>query len=123
MERVNQRALRYVYKDKGISYENLLDCIDLNTTLEGRRIQDMLLAINNCFQDKAPRPVADLVKLKKTDYNLRGTKMLSLPKLNSTKHGLKPFRYFAAKTWNALPNAIRDKAGTRRLLQDIRPLQ
>ena len=29
MESVNQRALRYVYKDKRISYDNLLDCIGL----------------------------------------------------------------------------------------------
>ena len=56
MERVNQCALRYAYKDKGITYDNLLDCIGLSTTLEGRRAQDMLITINNCIQDKAPRP-------------------------------------------------------------------
>lgn len=69
MKRLNQRALRYVYKDKGISYEDLLDCIGLHTTLKSRRIQDMLLTVNNCFQNKAPRPIADLVKPRRTDCN------------------------------------------------------
>lgn len=95
MERVNQRALRYVYKDMGISYEDLLDYIGLHTTLKSRGIQNMLLTVNNCFLYKALTPIADLVKPRRTVYNLRGTKMLSLPKVNSTKHGLKSFRYFA----------------------------
>ena len=36
--------------------------------------------------------------------------MLSLPKVRNTKHGLRSFRYFAAKTWNALPDSIRAMA-------------
>ncbi len=46
--------------------------------------------------------------------------MLSLPKVSSTKHGLRSFRYFAAKTWNALPDLIRAMAGTREFLRSIR---
>ena len=119
MQRVNQRALRYVYKDKVISYEELLDCIALHTTLKSRRrTQDMLLTVDNCFQNKAPRPIADLVQQRRNDYNLRGNNKLSLPKINSTKHGLKSFRYFAAKTWNALPDAMRAKAGTITFFHD-----
>lgn len=49
--------------------------------------------------------------------------MLSLPKVNSTMHGPKSFRYFAAKTWNALPDAIRAEAGTRTFLHDIHRLK
>ena len=53
------------------------------------------------------------VRVKDTKYNLRGTNMLSFPKVRSTKYGLRSFRYFAAKTWNALPDSIRAMAGTR----------
>ena len=41
LERVNERALRIVYKDKKSSYARLLNWIDLYSTLEGLRIQDM----------------------------------------------------------------------------------
>jgi len=49
-----------------------------------------------------------------------GTHKLSLPKVRSTKHGLRSFRYFAAKTWNALPDSIRAMAGTKEFLRSIR---
>ena len=34
---------------------------------------------------------------------------LSLPKVNTTRYGLKSWRYFAAKKWNELSNDIRIK--------------
>ena len=46
LEKVNERALRYVYKDKQSSYQELLKKINLSS-LESRRIQDMLTTINN----------------------------------------------------------------------------
>ena len=41
--------------------------------------------------------------------------MLSLPKISSTKYGLRSFRYFAAKAWNVLPDTIRAMAGTSKI--------
>jgi len=37
--------------------------------------------------------------------------MLYLPRVGGTKHGLKSFRCFAAKTWNALSETTRAMAG------------
>ena len=88
LERVNERALRFVYKDKNNSYDRLLNWIGLHSTLERCRIQDMLITINSCFQEKAPTPIVNLLKVKDTKYNLRGTNMLSWPKVRSTKHGV-----------------------------------
>ena len=112
--------LRFVYKDKNNSYDRLLNWIGLHSTLEGRRIQDMIITINSCFQEKAPIPIVNLLKVKDTKYNLRGTNMLSLPKVRSTKHGLRSFLYFAVKTRNALPDSIRAMAGIREFLRSIR---
>ena len=98
---------------KNNSYDSLLNWIGLHSILEGRRIQDMLITISSCFQEKAPTPIVNLLKVKDTKCNIRGTNMLSLPKVRSTKHGLRSFRYFVAKTWNALPDSIRAMAGTR----------
>ena len=46
IEKVNERALRCVYKDKQSSYHELLQKIKL-PSMESRRIQDMLITINN----------------------------------------------------------------------------
>ena len=47
----------------------------------------------------------------------------SLPKINTTKYGLKSWRYFAAKIWNELTNDIRIKAGTNEVKNKIRSLK
>ena len=52
---------------------------------------------NNCFMGKAPRSIVNLISNRKTGYNLRGTNILSLPKVNTTRHSLTSFKYFAAK--------------------------
>ena len=83
----------------------------LETTFDNRRVQDMLITINACFQGTAPKCIKELVKMRNNKYDLRGNNMLSLPKVNTTKYGLNSFKYFAAKQWNIIPNELRLKAG------------
>jgi len=64
----------------------------------------MLITINACFQGTAPTFIKGIVKMRNNKYNLRGNNRLPLPKVNTTKHGLNSFRYFAAKQWNSIPN-------------------
>ncbi|KAL9954029.1 hypothetical protein ACROYT_G041517 [Oculina patagonica] len=84
LEKVNERALRYVFKDKKSSYEQLLKRMS-SQTLQNRQIQDMLCTINNCLSNKAPPSIKNLVSLRGCSYNLRGENMLALPKVNTTK--------------------------------------
>ena len=46
-----------------------------------------------------------------------------MPKVNTTKYGLKSWAYFAAKKWNELANDIRIKAGTNEVKNQIRLLK
>ena len=119
LEKVNKRALRYVYKDKQSSYENLLVRMGI-VSLENRRIQDMMITIDKCLHNRAPQTVKDLISLRQSNYNLRGDHILNLPKVNSTKNGLKSWRYYAAKIWNQLPNEIRAIAGSKEFKGKIR---
>ena len=57
--------------------------------------------------------------LRSSKYNLRHDYALSLPKVNTTKYGLKYWRYFAAKKWNELANDIRIKAGTNEVKSNL----
>lgn len=70
IEKVNERALRYVYNDKHASYQHLLERIRLHS-MESRRIQDMLLTIQNSISNKAPRAIRKLMNLRVFKYNLR----------------------------------------------------
>ena len=122
LEKVNERALRYVYKDKQASYKELLNRMGV-TTLENRRIQDMMITIDKCLCNKAPQSVKSLISLRQSNYNLRGDYILNLPKVNSTKNGLKTWRYYAAKQWNSLPNKIRAMTGRKEFSEHIRAFE
>ena len=63
LEKVNERALRFIYKDNSTSYHTLLKWIGLHSTLEIRRIQDMLVTINSCFQGRAPASINLLISI------------------------------------------------------------
>ena len=91
--------------------------------MKTQRIQDMLLTINNGISDKAPPAIRDLITLRSSKYNLRHDYILSLPKVNTTKQGLKSWRYFAAKKWNELANGIRIKADSNAVKNKIRLLK
>ena len=100
-----------------------LQRIGLGTTLENRRVQDMLITINACFQGTAPTCIKELVKMRNNKYDLRGNNTLSLPKVNTTKYGLNSFRYFAAKQWNSIPNELRLRAGGLEFNKQVRNIQ
>ena len=120
LEKVNERALRYVYKDKATPYDKWAG---LSSSLKDRRIQDMLITVNSCFQGRAPASISNLINARKSKYHLRGTNMLSLPKVNSTKHGLRSFRNFASKNWNAMPDAVRAMVGTKEFINKVRHMK
>ena len=58
--------------------------------------------------------------MRNNKYDLRGNNTLSLPKVNTTKHGLNSFRYFTAKQWNSIPNELRLKAGGLEFNKQVR---
>ena len=61
--------------------------------------------------------LCDLVELRESNYNLRGDKILTLPKVNTTKYGLKSLRYEGANLWNKLPHEYR-KADSYKLFKE-----
>ena len=122
IQKVNGRALRYVYNDKHASYQHLLERIRL-PSMESRRIQDMLLTKHRSISNKAPQVIRNLINLRSFKYNLKRQEyVLSLPKVKTIKYGLKSWRYFAAKKWNEPSNDIRIKVDTIEEVSRIRLL-
>ena len=57
--------------------------------------------------DHAPQSTKELLDFRNTRYDLRGTDILKLPKVNTTTYGLKSGNYVAPKLWNLLPESDR----------------
>ena len=70
----------------------------------------------------APTSISELLTASNSNYNLRGDAILKLPKVNSTKYGMKLWRYQAARLWNTIPNNLRNIDGYRSFKRGLKEL-
>ena len=101
-------------RDKSTAYETLLKQLILLSPLNQRIVKIATGVYKAIHGHKVPRGIEELLHERSTNYNLRGKRILELPKVNTTTCGLKSWRYTAAKIWNALSDQFRaaDKIGT-----------
>ena len=68
----------------------------------------------------SPEYIQDLINFKISPYNFRGERKADLPRVTTTRYGLRSFRWEAPRIWNNLPNNLRVAESYpqfRRLLQ------
>ena len=107
MERVQERALRFVYDDFKSSYSELLHRSSLDT-LELGRVKSIATQTFKILQNLAPSYLSDLVKARNKTHSLRkGLNTLHIPQVKNKKFGQNSFYFMAPKIWNSLPNNIR----------------
>ena len=55
-----------------------------------------------------PTSISELLTARNSNSNLRGDAILQLPKVNSTKYGIKSWRCQASRLWNTISNNLRN---------------
>ena len=106
MEKIQERALRFIYEDYDIPYEKLLEKSKL-PSLKIRRIKTIAIETFKIIHQKSPSYLHNLIDIKINKYDLRSQETAVLPRVRTTKYGLRSFRYNAAQIWNELPNHCR----------------
>ncbi len=104
-EKLNERALRYIYNDFSSDYIDLAN--RTGGTLANRLILDTFCVVFKAMKNRLPSFIKDTFKLRDNVKNLRGTNKLVLPCVNTSRYGLKSTVYTATKQWNTLPDNIR----------------
>jgi hypothetical protein len=107
LEKIQERALRFIYNDSDSSYENLLEKSQL-PSLRLRRLRSMAIEVFKIINKQTPVYLHDLVTIKKSSYSFRYNNTVNIPRVNTTRYGLHSLRYGAAKLWNELPNDLRE---------------
>ncbi|MCW4342517.1 MAG: reverse transcriptase family protein [Candidatus Thiodiazotropha endolucinida] len=106
MEKIQERALRFIHNDFQSSTETLL-ALSKTVPLHIQRMKLMATEVYKIVNDLSPQYIRDLISTKVSHYDLRGEHKANLPQVSTTRYGLKSFRYEAARIWNSLPNNIR----------------
>ena len=120
LEKLNERALRCIFRDNTSTYDDILKKAKM-TTLQNRRIQDMCILIYKTMHGLAPAFIRDMITVRDTTkYNLRGKTKLFIPRINTTKFGLNSFYYYGPKIWNSLKEPIRTAPSLDAFIHEIR---
>lgn len=106
MERIQKRALRFIYEDYDATYEELLARAGL-PTLHIRRMRAVAIETFKILNNLSPPVLQDLLKLQERKYNFRYSNILHVPQVNSTGYGKNSFRMAAPTLWNSLPDDFR----------------
>ena len=102
MEKLQERALRYVYRDNVSSYQKLLSNADL-LPLSLLRLRFLAIEMYKCVYKLNPQYMSDLFHERRLRYNLRNSNLLTQHRFTTKKYGFRSFIYYGAKLWNALP--------------------
>lgn len=107
LEKLNYRALKFVYKDYTSEYEQLLKR-DESVPLKIRRQRLMAEEVYKILSNERPVYLENLVSRKRSNYDfIENGNKLNQPRFKCTTIGKNSFKYGAAKLWNDLPKCIR----------------
>ena len=102
LERIQCRALRFVFRDFSSSYNILLQKAEL-PTLELARKRAILKEVFKAIHHISPPFMWDLFTIKTTRYNLRSANTLDVPRSRTVRCGRWTLRSYGAELWNTLP--------------------
>ena len=102
IEKIQERALRFVYSDYTSTYPQLLEK-GSSCTMEVKLLRAICIEVYKSINNIGPNYIKNLFSQRQSVYSARGPMDLCVPRVNQTTFGLKSFRYEAVKQWNSLP--------------------
>ena len=118
LERVQERALRVIFKDSSSSYDNLLDKARL-PSLENRRLQDIAILMFKVKNGMCPDNIKKLFKFKTNNYDLRNHDFV-IPRVNTTVYGKHSIRYLRPSLWAKIDKNIRPMDNLGKFKRSVR---
>ena len=103
---LHERALRVVYKDDNLTFEQLLEKDD-SFTIHERNLQKLALLMYKVKHKLCPAPIQDIFTEHENAPNSRNERDWVIPRARTVNYGLETIRYRGPVTWNLLPNEIK----------------
>ena len=106
IEKIQERALRYVYCDFNSSYSTLRDRAE-KPLLYTQRLQKIVCEVYKCINNITPSYSHKMFNIKNNSRSLRNKYVLDVPMFNTVKFGKTSLCYEGAKLWNSLDNNVK----------------
>ena len=102
INKLHERALRLVYKDKSLTFEQMLEK-DGSLTIHQRNLQKLAIEMYKIKNGLSPDIMADLF-----DIKTRGSSDFVIPQVKTVNRGIETIRYRGPLTWELVPDDIKE---------------
>ncbi len=107
IDKIQKRALRFVFDDFTSDYRTLLAKAHTNTLFISR-LKYIAVEVYKCVNDINVSFMNDVFDVKPNIHGLRRKKNVIQPKFNTISYGKFSFKYIGSHIWNMLPDYFQD---------------
>ena len=107
INKLHERALRLVYKDEHLTFEQLL-AKDGTITIHERNLKKLAIEMYKAKHNLSPLPVGELFTKVDNIYNIRNKGCWELTNARTVNYGTETIRYRGPKVWDLLPSDIKE---------------
>ena len=107
INRLHERALRIVYPNTNLTFEELLE-IDNSVTIHHKNLQRLATEMYQVKHNLSPEPVCKIFKDNNLQYELRNNRCWETEKTRTVLYGTQTIRYRGPKTWALVPDEIKN---------------
>ena len=119
INRLQERALRFVYNDYISSFGDLLNR-DGSFTIHHHNIQSLAIEVYKSFHGLSCEPLEGIFQKNSNHYNLRYDTDVFRPYVGSVGFGEKSLRYFSSIVWRMIPSEIKEAFSLKKFKEKIR---
>ena len=119
INRLHERALRLVYKDNHLTFEQLLDK-DNSFTVHHRNLQKLATEIYKIINNESPPIMKQIFPMTLNPYNLRNNNPFISSNVHSVYNGTETISYRGPQIWALVPNDIKHSKSSTEFKRRIR---